>query len=109
VDAELDAVAAAAVRCAASLGARMIVCITASGNIARALARCQPSVPVAAFCFDPRVARRLQLHRAVHPVLLTTAGRGLLARLHLAPDDGAAALDEVVRWLKAAIPRGRAF
>ena len=42
-----------------------------AGAVARAIARSRPSVPVVAFCFSPAVARRLQLHRAVHPLLMT--------------------------------------
>ena len=38
--------------------------------VARAIARHKPNLPVMAFCFDKAVARRLQLHRAIHPVLI---------------------------------------
>ena len=51
----------------------MIVCVTTTGDVARGLARHRPNVPVLAFCFDAAVARQLQLHRAIHPVLLTRA------------------------------------
>ena len=46
---ELDAVAAAAVRSAHEMGAKMIVVITMSGRVARAVARHRPTVPVLAF------------------------------------------------------------
>lgn len=67
---ELDAVAASAVRSAHEMGAKMIVLITMSGRVARAVARHRPSVPVVAFCTDPQVARRLQLHRSIQPFLM---------------------------------------
>ena len=66
---ELDAVAAAAVRSAHEMGAKMIVVITMSGRCARAVARHRPTVPVLAFCTQAAVARRLQLHRSIYPVL----------------------------------------
>eukprot|EP00614_Pseudopedinella_elastica_P019210 CAMPEP_0172646756 /NCGR_PEP_ID=MMETSP1068-20121228/240401_1 /TAXON_ID=35684 /ORGANISM="Pseudopedinella elastica, Strain CCMP716" /LENGTH=563 /DNA_ID=CAMNT_0013461021 /DNA_START=98 /DNA_END=1789 /DNA_ORIENTATION=- len=70
-DAEMSAVAAAAVNAAEHLDAKLIIAITETGAVARAIARSRPSVPVVAFCFSPAVARRLQLHRAVHPLLMT--------------------------------------
>jgi pyruvate kinase len=69
---ELDAVAASSVRSAKDMGAKAIILITMSGRVARAVARHQPSVPVLAFCTDPQVARRLQLHRAVLPIMMQT-------------------------------------
>lgn len=36
------------------------------------VARHKPHVPVLAFCTDPQVARRLQLHRAITPIMLHT-------------------------------------
>jgi pyruvate kinase len=69
---ELDAVAASSVRSAKDMNAKAIVLITKSGRVAKAVARHQPSVPVLAFCTDPQVARRLQLHRAILPLLLLT-------------------------------------
>jgi pyruvate kinase len=68
-DQELDAVAAAAVRSAHEMNAQMIVVITMSGRCARAIARHRPNVPVLAFCTQAAVARRLQLHRSIYPVL----------------------------------------
>jgi pyruvate kinase len=67
---ELDAVAAAAVRAAKAMGAKAIILITQSGRVARAVARHQPSVPVLSFCTDVQVARRLQLYRALVPLML---------------------------------------
>ncbi|CAB9504036.1 Pyruvate kinase [Seminavis robusta] len=67
---ELDVVAAAAVRSAKDMGAKSIILITQSGRVARAVARHQPAVPVLSFCTDVQVARRLQLHRALVPLLL---------------------------------------
>lgn len=71
-DQELDSVAAAAVRSACEMNAKFIVLITMSGRMARAVARHRPSIPVLAFCTDPQVARRLQLHRSIYPVMLQT-------------------------------------
>lgn len=67
---ELHAVAQSAVEAAFSLNAKLIIVITESGSVARAVARYRPNVPVLAFCSDPRVARQLQLHRGIFPVLL---------------------------------------
>jgi pyruvate kinase len=67
---ELDAVAASAVRSAQDMGAKMIVLITMSGRVARAVARHRPTVPVLAYCTDVQVARRLQLHRSIIPIML---------------------------------------
>jgi pyruvate kinase len=67
---ELDSVAASAVRSAKVMNADKIVLISATGRVARAVARHMPSVPVFAFCTDAQVARRLQLHRAIMPIML---------------------------------------
>jgi pyruvate kinase len=66
---ELDAVAGAAVQSAHDMNAKLIVVITMSGRVARAVARHRPTVPVLAFCTQAAVARRLQLHRSIYPVL----------------------------------------
>jgi pyruvate kinase len=67
---ELDAVAASAVRSAQDMGAKMIVLITTTGRVARAVASHRPTVPVLAFCTDQQVARRLQLNRSITPMML---------------------------------------
>ena len=72
LDQELDAISASAVRSAKDMGAKCITLITMSGQCARAIARHKPTVPVIAFCTDPQVARRLQLHRSITPVMLQT-------------------------------------
>lgn len=69
---ELDGVAAAAVKSASAMKASKIMLITKSGRVARAVARHKPHVPVLAFCIDPQVARRLQLHRSITPIMLHT-------------------------------------
>ena len=69
---ELDIVAASAVRSAKDMKVKAIVVITQSGRVARAVARHLPSVPVLSFCTDVQVARRLQLHRALVPLMLQT-------------------------------------
>jgi pyruvate kinase len=72
---ELDAVAHSAVQAAITMGAKKILCITTRGHVARAIARHQPSVPVLTFCTDPQVARRLQLHRCIIPIMLQIGSR----------------------------------
>lgn len=67
---EMDAVAASACKSASKMNATMIICITMSGRVAKALARHRPTVPVLAFCNDVQVARRLQLHRGVTPIMM---------------------------------------
>lgn len=67
---ELDAVSASACKASMRMGAKTIVVITMSGRVARAVARHRPGVPVLAFCTDAQVARRLQLHRSVTPIML---------------------------------------
>jgi pyruvate kinase len=73
MDQELDAVAKSAVKSARDLHAKMIVVITMSGKVARAVAAQRPTVPVLAFCTDPQIARRLQLHRGIAPIMLHSA------------------------------------
>lgn len=70
LDEELNAIAHSAVKSAADMNAKAIILITMSGKVARAVALHKPSVPVLAFCTDRQVARRLQLHRSVLPLLL---------------------------------------
>jgi pyruvate kinase len=72
LDQELNTVAASAVRSAKDMNATLITLISMSGAVARAVARHKPTVPVIAFCTDPQVARRLQLHRCITPVMLHT-------------------------------------
>lgn len=67
---ELESVAASSVKAAMVMNADKILLITASGRVARAVARHGPSVPVLSFCTDPQVARRLQLHRGITPLML---------------------------------------
>jgi len=69
---ELDGVAAAAVKSAKAMRVQSIILISKSGRVARAVARHKPHVPVLAFCIDPQVARRLQLHRSITPIILQT-------------------------------------
>jgi pyruvate kinase len=66
----MDAVAASAVKSATKMGAKKIIVISMTGRVARALARHKPSVPVLSFCTDVQVARRLQLHRSIIPIML---------------------------------------
>jgi len=70
IDQELDAVAASAVKSSKTMKASMILLISMTGRVARAVARHKPNVPVLSFCTDPQVARRLQLHRSITPIML---------------------------------------
>lgn len=67
--AELDAVALCTVMAAAEIEADLIIVLTTRGEFARAIARYRPSVPVMCFCTELKVARQLQLHRGLFPVL----------------------------------------
>jgi pyruvate kinase len=71
-DQELDAITASAVKSAMTMKAKAILLISQTGRVARAVARHRPSVPVLSFCTDPQVARRLQLNRAIIPMMLQT-------------------------------------
>ena len=68
----LHAVAESSVRSARDLGAKLIIVITKSGKVARFVSAHRPTVPVLAFCTDVQVARRLQLHRGIFPIMLQT-------------------------------------
>lgn len=70
MDQELDAVAASAVKSATKMKAQKILLISMTGRVARAVARHKPNVPVLSFCTDVQVARRLQLHRGIIPIML---------------------------------------
>ena len=107
--------AAAVARAAADVTAAnpeiaAIACFTKTGSTAQLLAAARPRVPIAAFCADEAVARRLTLHRAVHPMLTdpmpdTDAVIGMLDA-GLSRDFGLASGTPVV--LVAASPVGRA-
>ena len=66
----LHAVSASSVSSARDLGAKLIIVITKTGKVARFVSAHRPTVPVLAFCTDVQVARRLQLHRGVFPIML---------------------------------------
>jgi hypothetical protein len=44
--------------------------VTRSGQLAKAVARHRPSIPIVAFCYTAEVGRSLALQRAVTPILL---------------------------------------
>ncbi|KAJ8598650.1 hypothetical protein CTAYLR_003040 [Chrysophaeum taylorii] len=75
-DASLGAVASAAVETADAVDAAIIICITHTGSVAKAIAKMRPSVPVVALCGDERVARQLQFHRGLQPILFPTPSEG---------------------------------
>jgi pyruvate kinase len=72
VEEELDAIASSAVKTAKDLNEKCIILITMTGKAARVVASKRLSVPVLAFCTDQQVARKLQLHRGICPMLLQT-------------------------------------
>lgn len=63
------AVAKSAVKAGTALNAALIIVITKNGNTARLVARQRPQVPVMTFCSDIKVARQLQIHRGLFPVV----------------------------------------
>jgi pyruvate kinase len=67
---EMHVVASSAVKTALEMDVKAIIVLSQTGTTARAVAMHKPCVPVLAFCTDIQVARRLQLHRSVKPVLL---------------------------------------
>jgi len=73
-DEGVDAVASSAVSVADELKAKIIIAISSTGKVPRALAKMRPSVPVIAFVTDEAVARQLNFHRAVQPILLPIKG-----------------------------------
>lgn len=64
-----SAVAAAASRLAADVGAAAIVTFTQSGGTARLVSRCRPGVPILALTPSDATRRRLNLCRGVFPFL----------------------------------------
>ena len=66
---DVEAMASSAVQTAGDVNARAIVCLTATGGLARLLAKYRPDVPVLCYTDSVKVARQLQLHRACFPVL----------------------------------------
>ncbi|VEU38284.1 unnamed protein product [Pseudo-nitzschia multistriata] len=73
---EMDGVAASCVKAASVMNVTKIIMVSREGKFAKAVARHKPDVPVLAFCTDPQVARRLQLHRAITPIMLQTTAPG---------------------------------
>jgi len=80
----LHAVAKSSVKSARDLDAKLIIAITSSGKVARFVASHRPTVPVLAFCTDAQVARRLQLHRGILPMMLQSDLDPLSAKTRMA-------------------------
>ena len=77
----------AAVTLAHAGKAEAIVAVTREGKTARVLAALRPELPIHAVTSDPRVARRLMLHRGIEPIavektVLDSAG-GIEVERHL--------------------------
>ena len=72
-DDRLDATARSAVLASRAASAAAILCASADGELARALSRFRPDVPVVVACADAKTARQLQIYRALHPVVLEPA------------------------------------
>ncbi|AMY12450.1 Pyruvate kinase [Luteitalea pratensis] len=77
----------AAVTLAHAGKAEAIVAVTREGKTARVLAALRPEIPIHAVTSDPRVARRLMLHRGIEPIaieksVLDSAG-GIEVERHL--------------------------
>lgn len=67
---ELHSMAQSAVQSAKDMKAKVIILITTTGTMAKAVARQKPTVPILAFCIHEEVARQLQLYRSVVPLVL---------------------------------------
>ena len=87
--------------------------MTRSGQLAKAIARHRPSIPIVAFCYTAAVGRSLALHRAVTPILLDAGAenpyeKGTSVAVHKSigraaspplPDHGLHAIDATpARW-----------
>merc|ERR1719149_289338 len=75
-DDRLDATARGAVLASRAASAAAILCASPDGELARALSRFRPDVPVVVACADAKTARQLQIYRALHPVVLGAGGGG---------------------------------
>jgi len=64
-----SAVAKAAVAAAAERGSEAILVLTHHGSLPRLVAANRPSIPIYAFCPTAKIARRLQIHRGIHPIV----------------------------------------
>ena len=80
-DDRLDATARGAVLASRAASAAAILCASPDGELARALSRFRPDVPVVVACADAKTARQLQIYRALHPVVLDAAAADPLALL----------------------------
>lgn len=69
---EMDAIAIGSLRTARRVGAKAIVCITHSGNTALKLASFKSKLPILAVTFNQDIAKKLQLIRGIHSILLDT-------------------------------------
>ena len=72
-DDKLDAAARSAVLASRAASASAILCASADGELARALSKFRPDVPVLVACHDAKLARQLQIFRALHPVVVEPA------------------------------------
>lgn len=66
----MEAVAAAASRCAEELKAKALICFTRSGATALLMSKSRPSVAIIAATPDKRVMRKMRLYSGVIPVLI---------------------------------------
>ena len=66
----VDAAASGAVITAEKMEAACIIVMTTDGNNVRSVAKYRPNEPVVAVCDKMKVARQLNIHRAVQPVML---------------------------------------
>lgn len=68
-----SAVAKAAVTAAAERGCVAILCLTHHGTLPPLVSAFRPGVPIYAFCPTQKIARRLQIHRAIHPIISSSS------------------------------------
>lgn len=64
-----SAVAKAAVAAAEERGSEAILVLTHHATLPALVAAYRPSIPIYAFCPTARLARRLQIHRGIHPII----------------------------------------
>lgn len=69
-----EAVCRSAADAAVTCGAKLIIVLCRGGTTARLLAKQKPAIPIMALCLHPKVARQLNIHRGVYPVV----GKGVI-------------------------------
>lgn len=66
---DVESIASSAVKTANELNANLLIVLTETGYTARKVAKYKPTVPVMCFTANKKVARQLQVHRSLYPVV----------------------------------------